>query len=155
MPHTLFQKTARGRAEIVHRSPHVPAAMRSVLIMVNGSDAVATLAARGLPQVREHIQALIALGLIEPVATPPPPAPPPPPPETPTPPPVLDALCRQAQARLSAHFGPDTAHVVQPLRAARTVAAFNAALNDIEARLATHMGRKHAARELQGLRPPP
>lgn len=157
MPDTVFQKTARGRAEIVQRSDRVPAAMRSVLIMVNGSDTVAALAARGVPQVREHMQALLALGLIEPVA---PPAPPPPPP--PAPPPAVErelaasvheALCRQALAQLAAHFGVDTPEVVQPLRGARTASAFNTVLDAIETRLSAHMGRKHAARELQGLRP--
>lgn len=159
MPQTVFQKTARGRAEIVQRSERVPAAMRSVLIMVNGSDTAAALAARGLPQTREHLHALRTLGLIEPVAPPPPPPPPVPPPppavEPELPAPVRDELCRQAQARLAAHFGTDTANVVQALRAARTASAFHAALDHIESRLSAHMGRKHAARELQGLRPPP
>ena len=158
MSSQVFQKPARGRAEIVQRSERVPAAMRSVLIMVNGSDTVRALAERGVPQVREHMQALLALGLIEPVA--PPAAPSPPPPSPPTelerelPAPVHEALCRQALARLAAHFGVDTPEVVQPLRAARTVTSFNTALDHIETRLSAHMGRKHAARELQGLRPP-
>ena len=152
MPATVFQKTARGRAEIVQRSDRVPAAMRSVLIMVNGSDTVASLSERGVPQVREHMQALLALGLIEPVA---PPAPPPPPPEPAAPLEQLLALSREAQVRLAAHFGPDTASVVKPLREAHSVAAYHAALDDIQARLAVYMGRKLAARELQGLRPPP
>lgn len=159
MPNTVFQKTARGRAEVVQRSDRVPAAMRSVLIMVNGSDTVSALASRGVPQVREQMQALLALGLIEPVPAPaPPPAPPPPappPPATALPATVHDALCRKALARLAVHFGADTPAVVQPLRDAHTVAAFNAALDGIESRLAAHMGRRHAARELQGLRPGP
>lgn len=155
MPDTVFQKTARGRAEIVQRSERVPAAMRSVLIMVNGSDTVATLASRGVPQVREHMQALLALGLIEPVAPPPPPPAPPPGLEREMLAPVHEALCHQALTRLAAHFGVDTLEVVQPLRAARTASSFNAALDHIETRLSAHMGRKHAARELQGLRPPP
>lgn len=156
MPNSLFQKTARGRAEIVQRSDRVPAAMRSVLIMVNGSDTVASLASRGVPQVREHLQALLGLGLIEPVAPPlAPAAPPPPAPEPAAPPALLAALCRAAQTRLAAHFGPDTADVVKPLREARTVAEYHAALDGIQARLAVYMGRRQAVRELQGLRPPP
>lgn len=155
MPSQVFQKTARGRAEIVQRSDRVPAAMRSVLIMVNGSDTVASLSERGLPQVREHMQALLALGLIEPVAPPPAPAPAAPAPEPAAPPELLAALCRAAQSRLAAHFGPDTADVVKPLREARTVAEYHAALDDIQARLAVYMGRKQAVREMQGLRPPP
>lgn len=152
MPSQVFQKTARGRAEIVQRSDRVPAAMRSVLIMVNGSDTVASLSERGVPQVREHMQALLALGLIEPVPRPTPPAPPP---EAAAPLDQLLALSREAQARLMAHFGPDTAEVVKPLREARSVAAYHAALDDIQARLAVYLGRKQAAHELQGLRPPP
>ncbi|WP_066272252.1 hypothetical protein [Hydrogenophaga palleronii] len=161
MSSPLFQKTALGRAEIVQRSARVPAAMRSVLIMVNGKDSADTLAARGLPGVPGHLQALLAQGLIEPVAPPPPPPPPPPPAPAPatTEVPLADAaheaLCRQAMARLSSHFGADTTEVVQALFAARTVAAFNAALDGIESRLSAHMGRKHAARELQSLRPLP
>lgn len=152
----IFQKTDPGRAEIARRSERVPAAVRSVLIMVNGSDTVAALASRGVPQVREHLQALLALGLIEPV---PAPAAPPPPPAIPAlallPAPVHEALCRQAMARLAGHFGAGMPEVVRPLIAARTVAAFNAALDGIESRLSAHMGRKNAARELQDLRPTP
>ncbi len=165
MSSPLFQKTALGRAEIVQRSARVPAAMRSVLIMVNGKDSADTLAARGLPGVPGHLQALLAQGLIEPVAPPPPPPPPAPEPPPAPPAPVAtevpladaahEALCRQALARLSSHFGADTTEVVQALFAARTVAAFNAALDGIESRLSAHMGRKHAARELQSLRPLP
>ncbi|UIF88142.1 hypothetical protein [Cupriavidus sp. UYPR2.512] len=109
--------------------------------------------ASGLPLVREHLQARIAQSLIEPVA---PPAPPlPPPVEVPAPLDLLEAPCRQAQARLTAYFGPGAAGVVRPLRDAHAGAAFNAALDDLESRFATHMGRKDAAREQQGRRRPP
>ena len=159
MPDPVFQKTERGRAEIAQRSAGLQAAARSVLIMVNSQDTVAALAARGLPDMREHLRQLLALGLIEVVAPTPPPPPPPPPavaPQPPAPPvPELDALRRQVLARLKPHFGPDTGTVAQALRAARTAAEFNQALDDIESKLAIYMGRKQAARELQGLRPPP
>jgi hypothetical protein len=159
MTDPVFQKTGRGRAEIAQRSTGLPAAARSVLIMVNGQDTVTALAARGLPDAREHLRQLLALGLIEVVAAPPPPPPPPPPavasPPLAPPAPELDALRRQVLARLDPHFGPDTGTVAQALRAARTVAEFNQALDGIESKLAIYMGRKQAARELQGLRPPP
>jgi hypothetical protein len=156
MPDPVFQKTERGRAEIAQRSAGLPAAARSVLIMVNGQDTVAALAARGLPGAREHLRKLLALGLIEVVAPPPPPPPPPSPPAVvPPPEPGLDTLRRQVLARLEPHFGPDSGTVAQALRAARTAAEFNHALDGIESRLAIYMGRKQAARELQGLRPPP
>lgn len=142
----IFQKTARGRAEIEQRSDRIPAAMRAVLIMVNGSDSLAMMAARGVPQLRDHLQSLLTLGLIEPVPVPS---------EQPVSLDLLAALCRQAHTRLTPHFGPDTASVVQPLRDARTAAAFNEALDDIQARLATYLGRKLAAIALQGLRPRP
>jgi hypothetical protein len=161
MPDPVFQKTGRGRAEIAQRSAGLSAATRSVLILVNGQDTVTALAARGLPDAREHLRTLLALGLIEVVAPPPPPPPPPTPPPAVAPPPPaptvpeLDALRRQVLARLEPHFGPDTGTVAQALRAARTAAEFNHALDGIESKLAIYMGRKQAARELQGLRPPP
>lgn len=146
MSSPIFRKTARGRAEIKQRSDRVPAAMRSVLIMVNGSDSLAMLAARGVPQLRDHLEALLTLSLIELVPVPS---------EQPVSLDMLAAFCRQAHTRLTPYFSPDTASVVRPLRDARTVAAFNAALDDIQARLATYLGRKLAANALQGLRPPP
>lgn len=159
MPDTVFQKTARGRSEIAQRSAQVPAAVRSVLIMVNGRDSQAALAARGLADVPAHLRALAELGLIEPVPPPPPPAPPPSPPPAPPAPaapvPDLGVLRQQVLARLAPHFGPDTPTVAQALRAARTAAEFHTALDGIESRLAIYLGRKQAARELQGLRPPP
>lgn len=166
----VFQKTESGKTEIARRQAGLSAATRTVLIMVNGSDSVNALAARGLPQLQGHLDTLLALGLIEPVAAraapvaPPPPAitrPPValPPSEVPpnaSPPaavPNLDTLRRKAMTHLSAHFGPDTPLVAQALLAARSVAEFNAALDGIESKLAIYMGRKQAERELQALRP--
>lgn len=172
----VFQKTESGKAEIARRQAGLSAATRTVLIMVNGSDSVSALMARGLPQLQGHLDTLLALGLIEPVVARA--APVVPPPTAMTPSPVapsaepltapttaavptqavpaglnLDALRRKAMTHLGAHFGPDTPLVAQALLAARTAAEFNAALDGIESKLAIYMGRKQAARELQALRP--
>lgn len=169
----VFQKTESGKAEIARRQAGLSPATRTVLIMVNGSDSVNALMARGLPQLQGHLDALLALGLIEPVvARAAPLAPPPttvaPPPLAPSAEPLaapataavpaqaaptLDALRRKAMTHLGNHFGPDTPLVAQALLAARTAGEFNAALDGIESKLAIYMGRKQAARELQALRP--
>jgi hypothetical protein len=172
----VFQKTESGKAEIARRQAGLSLATRTVLIMVNGSDAVSALMARGLPQLQGHLDTLLALGLIEPVMTRV--APVVTPPTAVTPSPVapsaeplaapataavpaqaaptglnLDALRRKAMAHLGNHFGPDTPLVAQALLAARTATEFNAALDGIESKLAIYMGRKQAAREMQALRP--
>lgn len=165
----VFQKTESGKAEIARRQAGLSAATRTVLIMVNGSDSVSALMARGLPQLQGHLDTLLALGLIEPVVARAAPVAPPPspaaapspltPPASEAPPPAavpqLDALRRKAMAQLGAHFGPDTPLVAQALLAARTAAEFNAALDGIESKLAIYMGRRQAARELLALRPAP
>lgn len=162
----VFRKTESGKAEIARRQAGLSAATRTVLIMVNGSDGVSALMARGLPQLQGHLDTLLALGLIEPVvarvatvalpaddaelavsvpgsvsahAAPAGPG--------------LDTLRRKALAYLGNHFGPDTPLVAQALLGARSRAEFNAALDDIESKLAIYLGRKQAARELQALRP--
>ncbi len=167
----VFQKTESGKAEIARRQAGLSAATRTVLIMVNGSDSVSALMARGLPQLQGHLDTLLALGLIEPVVARAAPAAPPPTAMTPSPvapsaEPLtapttaavpaglnLDALRRKALVHLGNHFGPDTPLVAKALLAARTAAEFNAALDGIESKLAIYMGRKQAARELQALRP--
>ena len=63
----VFQKTESGKAEIARRQAGLSPATRTVLVMVNGSDAVSALMARGLPQLQGHLDVLLALGLIEPV----------------------------------------------------------------------------------------
>lgn len=173
MTHRVFRKTEHGKAEVARRSGSLPPAARSVLIMVNGSDSVAALTAQGLPQVQVHLQRLLAMGLIE-LAGPPPasdapaapakppktlaaPAPAAPPAESQAHPPAvpddrLDAQCCLVLAHLSQHFGPDTPQVAQAVLAARTTGEFNTAIDAIESRLATHLGRKRAAREAQALR---
>lgn len=180
MSSQVFRKTESGKAEIARRQAGLSPATRTVLIMVNGSDSVNALAARGLPQLQGHLETLLAQGLIEPVVaraapvalpSPPPtvalpsvassaseaplaaPAPASVPAQAATAGPGLDVLRRQAVAYLGAHFGPDTPLVAQALLAAPTVAEFNAALDGIESKLAIYMGRKQAARELQALRP--
>ncbi|MDO9146558.1 MAG: hypothetical protein Q7U52_02605 [Hydrogenophaga sp.] len=180
MSSQVFRKTESGKAEIARRQAGLSPATRTVLIMVNGSDSVNALAARGLPQLQGHLDTLLALGLIEPVvARAAPMALPSPPPTvalspvaphaseaplaapTPAAAPAqvaptslnLDALRRKALAHLGNHFGPDTTLVAQALLTARSVAEFNAALDGIESRLAIYLGRKQAARELQALRP--
>jgi hypothetical protein len=179
MSSQVFRKTESGKAEIARRQAGLLPATRAVLIMVNGNDSVNVLAARGLPQLQGHLDALLALGLIEPVvaraapvATPSPsvvtqppveptataapltaPAPASVPAQAASAGPGLDALRRQAMAYLGNHFGPDTPLVAQALLAARSVAEFNAALDGIESKLAIYLGRKQAARELLALRP--
>lgn len=180
MSSEVFRKTESGKAEIVRRQAGLSVATRTVLIMVNGRDAVSALMARGLPQLQGHLDALLALGLIEPVVAraapvvsplPPPavaqapvvptaieapltaPAPASVPEQAAHAGPGLDVLRRQAMAYLGNHFGPDTPLVAQALLAARSVAEFNAALDGIESKLAIYLGRKQAARELQALRP--
>lgn len=180
MSSQVFRKTESGKAEIVRRQAGLSVATRTVLIMVNGSDAVSALMARGLPQLQGHLDTLLALGLIEPVVAraapvvsplPPPavaqapvvptaieapltaPAPASVPEQAAHAGPGLDVLRRQAMAYLGNHFGPDTPLVAQALLAARSVAEFNAALDGIESKLAIYLGRKQAARELQALRP--
>ena len=169
----VFQKTESGKAEIARRQAGLSPATRTVLIMVNGSDSVNVLAARGLPQLQGHLDTLLALGLIEPVVaraapvasplpaiTLPPVAPPASesPLAAPAPASVpaglyLDTLSRKALVHLGNHFGPDTPLVAQALLGARSVTEFNAALDGIESKLAIYLGRKQAARELLALRP--
>jgi hypothetical protein len=176
MSSQVFRKTESGKAEIARRQAGLSPAARTVLVMVNGSDAVSVLKARGLPQLQVHLETLLALGLIEPVPaaiSPKPPAPPvvvppvpaPPPPASPdastTPAPGTDApadaqrlklLQRQTMQRLAPHFGPDTPTIAQAVLAARTWTEYQSALDGIESKLAIYMGRKQAAREVSAMR---
>ncbi len=172
MPGQVFQKTDRGKAEIAQRKAGLSSATRAVLIMVNGSDSVQVMQARGLGDVRSHLDALLALALIEPVAatrTPATSAAPArdvaqagPPARAPTPAPApheiqefdpqhLMALQRRAYRVLQPHFGPDTSIVAQAMLAARTLSEFRSSLTAIEAKLAIYMGRRQAAREIESL----
>lgn len=147
MPHRVFHKTQRGKDEITQRAANLPPAARHALIMINGVDSVAALMARGLPQLDAHLSLLLALELIElvPEAAA----------QSDEPDPRIDAQCQVVLECLSPHFGPDTIDVAQPALLASTTAQFNAAIDDIEARLAVYLGRKQAARETQALRLPP
>ena len=166
MSSLVFRKTESGKAEIATRQAGLAPAMRQLLILVNGVDSVQALQAKGLGDVRAHLDTLLAVGLIEPVpAAPRPVAVSPPPQAAPLPPPpaladapvfeedhrVLAAQ-RLAMQRLVPHFGPDTVTVAQTLLAARTVPQYLAALEGIQAKLAIYMGRKQAEREVQALR---
>jgi hypothetical protein len=174
MLNKVFRKTDKGRSEMEHRSGAVPGALRSVLIMVNGRDSVTALAAaRGVPGIQEHLNALLTLGLIEetavsiassapgavpaplPVSPQTPSAPPPPSAPAPVAPlALIGELQRQAFALLTPHFGIDTPKVTQPLLAARGASDFNAALDLVQAQLAVYVGRKQAARILAAFRLP-
>jgi hypothetical protein len=165
MSSLVFRKTESGKAEIATRQAGLAPAMRQLLILVNGVDSVQALQAKGLGDVRAHLDTLLAVGLIEPVpAAPRPVAVSPPPQAASRPPPaladapvfeedhrVLDAQ-RLAMQRLVPHFGPDTVTVAQSLLAERTVPQYLAALEGIQAKLAIYMGRKQAEREVQALR---
>ncbi|KQB60763.1 MULTISPECIES: hypothetical protein [Comamonadaceae] len=159
----VFQKTDLGKAEVACRQAGLSRATRSVLIMINGSDSVGALVARGVEQVQSHFDALLTLRLIEPVSEP----------RTRLRPtdelpgaatrstealtapsePDLEPLRRRAMVQLMPHFGPDTAVMAEALLAARTAASFNQALDVIQAQLAIYLGRKQAQIELQTLRP--
>ena len=160
----VFRKTDAGRAEIGQRSAGLVPAARQLLILVNGVDGVQALLAKGLGDVRGHLDTLLSLSLIEPVqaapkAAPPPPAVPAPVPAVP-PAPAAEAddpqhlltLQRRAWQTLQPHFGPDTPTVAQDLLAARSIAQYLASLDGIQAKLAIYMGRKQAERAVDALR---
>jgi len=176
----VYRKTESGKAEIAQRSAGLVPAARQLLILVNGVDTVQALLAKGLGDVRAHLDTLLSLHLIEPVASAsrvasPPAVEPSPVPSVPTPAPVaapaasvaapppapapegddpqrLLALQRRAYQTLHPHFGPDTPTVARELLAARTIAQYLVALDGIQAKLAIYMGRKQAEREVQALR---
>lgn len=156
----VYRKTDAGRAEIAQRSAGLAPATRQLLILVNGVDSVQALLAKGLGDVRGHLNTLLSLRLIEPLPAAPKVAPPPPavPPPSPAPAPEADdpqrllALQRRAYQTLQPHFGPDTPTVAQDLLAARSIAQYLASLDGIQAKLAIYMGRKQAEREVEALR---
>ena len=163
MPIQVFRKTEAGREELKLRRAGLAMATRSVLILVNGIDDARALSAKGLVDVQSHLDTLAALQLIEetvradvvaPLAEPAR-SPTPPPATTAAPAPASWSLAKQQRElvhKLMPHFGPDTSDVAQAALAARSLKSFNQALNAIESKLAIYMGRKQAARELQGLR---
>jgi hypothetical protein len=164
MSSLVFRKTESGKAEIAQRQAGLAPATRQLLILVNGVDSVQALLAKGLGDVRGHLDTLLSLRLIEPVPTPPKAAPLPPAAPSPAPdvqadsstesedPQRLLALQRRAWQTLQPHFGPDTPTVAQDLLAARSIAQYLASLDGIQAKLAIYMGRKQAEREIDALR---
>ncbi len=164
MSSLVFRKTESGRAEIGQRRAGLVPAARQLLILVNGVDSVQALLAKGLGDVRGHLDTLLSLSLIEPVPAAPKAAPSPPAAPSPAPavspasaveaddPQRLLALQRRAWQTLQPHFGPDTPTVAQDLLAARSIAQYLASLDAIQAKLAIYMGRKQAEREVDALR---
>lgn len=164
MSSLVFRKTESGKAEIAQRQAGLAPATRQLLILVNGVDSVQALLAKGLGDVRGHLDTLLSLRLIEPVPTPPkaaslPPAAPSPAPDVQADsstesedPQRLLVLQRRAWQTLQPHFGPDTPTVAQDLLAARSIAQYLASLDGIQAKLAIYMGRKQAEREIDALR---
>ena len=164
MSSLVFRKTESGKAEIAQRQAGLAPATRQLLILVNGVDSVQALLAKGLGDVRGHLDTLLSLRLIEPVPTPPkaaslPPAAPSPAPDVQADsstesedPQRLLVLQRRAWQTLQPHFGPDTPTVAQDLLAARSIAQYLASLDAIQAKLAIYMGRKQAEREIDALR---
>jgi hypothetical protein len=173
MSSLVFRKTESGRAEIALRKAGLAPATRRLLILVNGVDDVQSLLAKGLVDVRGHLDTLLALHLIEPLPAAPQ-AVPPTAVAAPTPSPTtaaapmavtplepspevddpqrLLALQRRAWQTLQPHFGPDTPTVAQELLAARSITQYLASLDAIQAKLAIYMGRKQAEREVDALR---
>lgn len=147
----VYRKTESGKAEIAQRRAGLAPAARQLLILVNGVDSVQVLLAKGLGDVRGHLDTLLALRLIEPVTASPKATPPAPAPEGDDPQRLL-ALQRRAYQTLQPHFGPDTPTVAQDLLAARSIAQYLASLDAIQAKLAIYMGRKQAEREIDALR---
>jgi hypothetical protein len=150
----IFAKTEAGRAALAERSSAGPA--RTALILVNGQDSVQALRAKLGPDADVLIRELHQRGLVE-LLRPAIQAPAPRPMQAPSFPPIdesdrLEPLKREAIARLGPHFGPDAPIVAAALMAATQVAAYNAALGTIEARLALYLGKTGAAQVLAGLR---
>ena len=65
MPAPIYRKTDAGREEVGARKAGLSPVTRRVLIMVNGQDGVAALAATGVPDLQSHLDTLLAFRLIE------------------------------------------------------------------------------------------
>ena len=65
MSSLVFRKTESGKAEIAQRQAGLVPAARQLLILVNGVDSVQALLAKGLGDVRGHLDTLLSLRLIE------------------------------------------------------------------------------------------
>ncbi len=166
MAATVYRKTEAGRDEVATRRAGLSPQLRRVLIMVNGAEGAAAMAALGLPDLAQQLAALAEAGLIEPLpassrsasaqpaaavaAAPAPPVPAPAPVVEEDP--RLQGLQRRAFLLLRQHFGPDTPIVGEAVFAARTIDDYHRALDGLEAKLAIYMGRKQALKELENLR---
>ncbi|GAA6142678.1 hypothetical protein [Hydrogenophaga sp. 5NK40-0174] len=166
MPAPVFKKTQAGRDEVSGRKAGLTPAERQVLIVVNGAGSTSALA--GLADASRHLQKLLDLGLIEVVSgsapapmlakatnTPAAPAPAATPAKTSgieNEEAIVRALQRQAGTKLVHHFGPDTATIAEKVLLADTLVDFNAALDEVEAKLAIYLGRKKAAEQIAELK---
>ncbi len=153
---SVYRKTELGVAALGRRSNALGPRARTALILVNGHDSLALLAAKLGTQAVGLVEMLLDMGLVEEVVPAAVPAPPEPAP-APAPPVHADArlasLKRTAVVRLAPHFGPDVEVVCQPLLAANTNEAYGAALAAIESKLSIYLGRKGASSLLAGLCP--
>ncbi len=166
MPAPVFKKTQAGRDEVAKRRAGLTPAERQVLIVVNGAESTSALA--GLADVNRHLRKLIDLGLVEvsgggsPSAKTATPSPQAPEPAARAAAPtglsaeqeeaIVRALQRQAGTQLVHHFGPDTATVAEKVLLADTLSDFNAALDEVETKLAIYLGRKKAAAQIEELK---
>ena len=168
-PDTLYQKTPAGKLEIQQRGHGLSPATRALLIRLNGQTRLRELQGPGDDDIGPRVEHLLALGLIEPMATvkkpvpPPPPVPAPrapapvlangPPRAAPAPAPDLAALRQVALQRLYLHFGPETSIAAAPLVQAQTPEEFSRAIGLMVEKLAIYLGKKAAQAELAGLQP--
>ena len=175
----VYKKSIKGLDELKMRAGGLDASARAALILINGSDSLAALQRKLGRDMAPAMQALLALGLIEPIATLPPNrpaahvagsgAPPASPMAVEAAPPASEnsqslaghnaqparwsALRREAIVRLGPYFGPDVMTVLEPLMKATTNASFLTAINALETKIALYQGKKSAARLMDGLRP--
>lgn len=155
---SVYRKTALGVAALKTRGGPLTGAGRTALILINGREPLAALAGKIGPDALRLAEMLLAMALIEEVraepAAVPPKRPPGAAPSSPAAPAArLQALKREALARLAPQFGPDVDIVCAPLLAAGTEAACRDALAAVESKLAIYVGRKAARRMLDGLLP--
>ena len=169
----IYRKTEQGAAALKTRANSLSPQGRTALILVNGRETLAMLAAKIGPDAKVLVQHLEELGLVElvngtpAVLRPGPPAVPAQAHSVPTAksqaPPLqppdrdaaaaLQALKREVVMRLAPHFGPEAEVICRPLLLAQNAQASRDALLAIESKLSIYLGRKGAQRLLDGLRP--
>lgn len=145
----VYAKTDKGRAELLSRTGTLRGRLRAALIVVNGQaplSALQEVIGDGAAGLLEELRKLGHVEAHEPRAMPAAS-------ERAAP---ADALLEMRRAdamhRLAPHFGPDVALVARPLLTADDAVTFNRALDAVESKLALYMGRRDAARTLDGLR---